>query len=1159
MAETLFSMTCTTCEARLSVRSEAAIGNIVNCPKCGSMVQVVPPPGWEKPKAGPAACAAVAASAAAVVPPILPPNPTQTTPPPEPASLGAEIQPSAAPSAPIGEAPLPHAVALRSSSEPPPLPAPDAAPTPDWASPTEMLWRKWLVWAAGPAAVAVILVGGWAMLPSRPVPEPSRPMAAIPASPTAAAEPQPEVKPAEPVRSDRRWLPDQTRMLLRLRLSRLQNQEGFSRAVDFAETAWQASVERVLRAFGLKFHAVARMTWAATDLRQWADESVVVFELDETQDAGAFRTVGRPAGLKLEGIECRRLSGEIWPHPFVVLDERTIVSGPEPLLRALASRAEIKLTSAAIAKLLESPGSDADAALLVDLAAAREAGWRLPESAMDVWPAGRVAWHLVWEMPQAVGLTCEAIDRSMVEVGLVCDGETAAQRVHAAVNELIPAARSGLDAQVQSVGQQVRDGRIPADAGAVYERLLKHSRTDLDTARWEITGDTIWLRINSVSGISDLVSTAWESRKAIQGGWLNAAREADEANHRRLLEGLEGYRQSEGSFPAGIGGGTLLAPDTRLSWIASMLPYFGHRDWHQELEFGYNWNGTQNKAVAGRSLDEVVNPALGPSTEKGFPVTHYVGLAGIGPDAAELGPGDRRAGVFGYGRKTRLQDIPDGASNTIATVGVSAKLGPWASGGNATVRAFTEQPYINGPDGFGSGQPNGMLVGMADGSVRFLSQGVDPGILEHLATVGGGEKVSLASLDPAPSPPLLPSPQAPPAAANTEKPKAEPAPAPREIPAAQPPADQPKMAMVDVEARLADPVSKIEFPGTPLVTAVDLLSEMSTIPVTYDLDALEMLGIGIFDPVRARLIDAKLADVFAAMLSSKGLAYAVENGQLLVTCPPKMRTDLNPVRYTVFDLLGPGETPAPLADLIRQIVSPESWQAAGGQATIETAGDALAVVQTGMGHFAVLRFCERLRLARGLPLRSRLDSKRFLLTTPSAKAQGRLAREVSVNFHEPTPLPQILTDLEQLTGTTILVNWAALAEEGLSPQVKGTVKVERQPLGEALAQLLQPLGLVWRAVDADIFEVTSRKAADSHLELEFYPVQELGRDKDTAENLIEKLKDEVGGGTWNDAGGAGVVRFDGPSRCLLVLQSQPVQREVERFLARQRAQSAGRQ
>jgi hypothetical protein len=45
----LFTIQCTTCRARLKVNDESVIGDILGCPKCGSMVQVVPPSDWRNP------------------------------------------------------------------------------------------------------------------------------------------------------------------------------------------------------------------------------------------------------------------------------------------------------------------------------------------------------------------------------------------------------------------------------------------------------------------------------------------------------------------------------------------------------------------------------------------------------------------------------------------------------------------------------------------------------------------------------------------------------------------------------------------------------------------------------------------------------------------------------------------------------------------------------------------------------------------------------------------------------------------------------------------------------------------------------------------------------------------------------------------------------
>ena len=193
----------------------------------------------------------------------------------------------------------------------------------------------------------------------------------------------------------------------------------------------------------------------------------------------------------------------------------------------------------------------------------------------------------------------------------------------------------------------------------------------------------------------------------------------------------------------------MLKPETRLSWIAELLPYLGHADWH--VEPGYDWNNSHNQPVTKRPLAEVVNPVFGPATSPaGYPVTHYVGVAGVGEDAAQLPADDPRAGVFGYGRQTRQQDLVRGGANTIAVLGVQDQCGPWAQGGRATVRPLTQQPYVNGPDGFGSGQADGMVAGMADGSVRFLSKNIDPHVMEQLATVRGGEQVDMAAIEPKP-------------------------------------------------------------------------------------------------------------------------------------------------------------------------------------------------------------------------------------------------------------------------------------------------------------------------------------------------------------------------------------------------------------------------
>ncbi len=121
--------------------------------------------------------------------------------------------------------------------------------------------------------------------------------------------------------------------------------------------------------------------------------------------------------------------------------------------------------------------------------------------------------------------------------------------------------------------------------------------------------------------------------------------------------------------------------------------------------------------------------------------------------------------------------------------------------------------------------------------------------------------------------------------------------------------------------------------------------------------------------------------------------------------PAEYRESLRKIRYTVSDLTGDDKAAAAeLASLVRKLVAPESWQAAGGRGSVEPEQGVLVVVQTGEVHQQVLTFCEKLRAARQKPLRSHERPERFTLTTHADEAREMLDRPVTVNFHEPAPL-----------------------------------------------------------------------------------------------------------------------------------------------------------
>ena len=124
-------------------------------------------------------------------------------------------------------------------------------------------------------------------------------------------------------------------------------------------------------------------------------------------------------------------------------------------------------------------------------------------------------------------------------------------------------------------------------------------------------------------------------------------------------------------------------------------------------------------------------------------VTHYIALAGIGHGAAGQPAGAKGNGFMGYDRLTSIAMIEDGSSNTIALMETRSNVGPWARGGVSTLRGFDPTIALDGDHPLFGGHAGGLNVGMADGSVRFISSSIDPSKLAGAITIAGGESVDL--------------------------------------------------------------------------------------------------------------------------------------------------------------------------------------------------------------------------------------------------------------------------------------------------------------------------------------------------------------------------------------------------------------------------------
>jgi prepilin-type processing-associated H-X9-DG protein len=243
----------------------------------------------------------------------------------------------------------------------------------------------------------------------------------------------------------------------------------------------------------------------------------------------------------------------------------------------------------------------------------------------------------------------------------------------------------------------------------------------------------------------------------------NARRSACVNNLKQIGLAIMNHADYYGALPTGTVINPLLPPTKRLSWLTLNFSLFESNvqlltDPAEPWDAGANLTplirhspveGPSTTAPAGNVPYFQCPSHRHPARPNGPGVSDYVGIAGLGTDAATLPLGHPRAGVFGYDRQVRFADIKDGANNTMMVVETSIAKGPFTAGGPATVRGLdpARKPYIGPGRQFGGIHPRGAAVLFADGSVRIVRETVDPKNFEAISTIAGGEKLDGAWTD----------------------------------------------------------------------------------------------------------------------------------------------------------------------------------------------------------------------------------------------------------------------------------------------------------------------------------------------------------------------------------------------------------------------------
>lgn len=384
---------------------------------------------------------------------------------------------------------------------------------------------------------------------------------------------------------------------------------------------------------------------------------------------------------------------------------------------------------------------------------------------------------------------------------------------------------------------------------------------------------------------------------------------------------------------------------------------------------------------------------------------------------------------------------------------------------------------------------------------------------------------------------------------------AEPMPMPAEGNAAsnasppRPALPRPPPRDIDVAARLTDPLPAIEAEGTPLADFLQVMSDLSTIPITLQPDALPLIRVSPLTPLSLRAENTTVGGALTSALTPLGLEHVVLDGHVIVRAveasPPPT------INYPVKDLTqGDEQAAAELAALLTELVEPASWRAGEENASITVTPESFAIKQRRAVHAQLFFLCEKLRTARKLPPISRFDPALFKLDSRTQLVKAKLNTPITLNYSQPTRLEKILERLGKAADVRILVDWSDIAAAGWNPDAEATLVVDKQSLALSMTALLEPMDLTWRIVDGQTLQVMTPAGLAARNEIELYPVGDLVASDPTGETLLARISGSIPAAIPD--GGPLAVRYDEAGQCLIAAVPQPQQQQLEVMLLRMR-------
>ncbi|MCO6045511.1 hypothetical protein NG895_16490 [Aeoliella sp. ICT_H6.2] len=310
------------------------------------------------------------------------------------------------------------------------------------------------------------------------------------------------------------------------------------------------------------------------------------------------------------------------------------------------------------------------------------------------------------------------------------------------------------------------------------------------------------------------------------------------------------------------------------------------------------------------------------------------------------------------------------------------------------------------------------------------------------------------------------------------------------------------LAAGELASRLEMKLPGVTWRNTPLVVALRELEQLSGAPITVRPAHLQMAGVTAMHKVSLAEENATVRQLATGLAKAAHLrAETTPQGLVLVRAGTDKWHPVGSPQYDVSDLVSSAEEAGALGDLLQRVVSPESWQQADAKLAVD--GAAFKIHQQLGVHYDILKFIERLRMARGLPTRSRYPKSLLSIEPRLATMKKQLARPTTFAFVDWTPLADVFDYWHETSGLTMVADWQRLADNDLRPLATMAGSVDNVAFSQALDTCLTPLDMAWTPTDGSTLQLTTVDAANNSSWVEFYPGADADKLRERIESTVE--------------------------------------------------------